>query len=275
MAFATGEGSNRLAVNTTAIPIVLVASGTATAASETYQEMDAAFRRQFPAHAICWAFSSNAIRKRIKAQGGRDLETPAAVMAALAARGYREAVVQSLHLICGQEFHHMVWEAAKSPLAVKIGLPLLSHPEDFDDVTDWMATLAPQDPRGALVMVGHGTAHPSWMTYDVLLRRMVDVFQQRVLLGLIKGDPGPVQVARVLKQADFERVTLRPFMLVAGAHFGQDIAKARSGSWKTELEKAGLAVMPRAEGMGLAPAIQKIFFRHIEAALTTQPLDLT
>jgi len=264
-----------LAVNTTAIPIVLVASGTATAASETYQEMDAAFRRRFPAHEICWAYSSNAIRKRIMAQGGRDLETPAAVMAALSARGYREAVVQSLHLICGQEFHHMVWETAKSPLAVKLGLPLLSHPEDFIDVTDWMTTLVPQDPREALVLVGHGTAHPSWMTYDVLARHMHEAFQQRVRLGLIKGGQGPVQVARILKQADFERVTLRPFMLVAGAHFGQDIARARSGSWKTELEKAGFAVMPRAEGMGLASAIQKIFFRHIEAAMTTKPLDLT
>lgn len=262
-------------VNTTAIPIVLVASGTATAASETYQEMDAVFRRQFPDHEICWAFSSNAIRKRMKAQGGRDLETPAAIMADLVARGYRQAVVQSLHLICGQEFHHMVWEAAKSPLVAQIGLPLLSHPEDFHDVTAWMATLAPPHPREALVMVGHGTAHPSWMSYDVLTRHMHEAFEDRVLLGLIKGDPGPEKVVRRLNQADIRRVTLRPLMLVAGAHFGQDIAKARSGSWKTELEKAGLAVMPRADGMGLEPAIQKMFIRHIEAAMTTQPLDLT
>ena len=262
-------------VNTTAIPIVLVASGTATAASETYQQLDAVFRRQFPAHEICWAFSSNAIRKRIKAQGGRDLETPAAVMDDLVARGYRQAVVQSLHLICGQEFHHMVWEVAKRPLAVKIGLPLLSHPEDFNDVTAWMATLAPPHPREALVMVGHGTAHPSWMTYDVLARRLHDAFEQRILLGLIKGDPGPEQVARTLAQADFRRVTLRPFMLVAGAHFGQDIARERSGSWKTELEKAGLTVMPQADAMGLEPAIQEIFIRHIEVAMTTNPLDLT
>ena len=261
-------------MNTTAIPIVLVASGTATAASATYQEMDAAFRRQFPAHEICWAFSSNAIRKRIKAQGGRDLETPAAVMTALAARGYRQALVQSLHLICGQEFHHMVWEVAQGPLAVKIGLPLLSQPDDFSDITDWMATLLPQHPREALVLVGHGTVHPSWMTYDVLMRRMHDAFQQKVLLGLLKGKPGPGQIARVLKQADLRHVALRPFMLVAGAHFGQDMARERSGSWKTELEKAGLAVTPRAAGMGLEPAIQKIFIRHIEAAMTTKPLDL-
>jgi sirohydrochlorin cobaltochelatase len=275
MAVAASEGSNRLTAKTTAIPIVLVASGTATAASETYQQMDAAFQRRFPDHAICWAFSSNAIRKRIQAQGGRDLETPAAVMDDLAARGYLQAVVQSLHLICGQEFHHMVWEVAKRPLAVKIGLPLLAHPEDFDDVTAWLATLAPPHPHEALVMVGHGTAHPSWMTYDVLTRRLRAAFAQRVLLGLIKGDPGPEQIARALKQADVRRVTLRPFMLVAGAHFGQDIAKARSGSWKTELESAGLAVTPRADGMGLEPAIQEIFIRHIEAALTTNPLDLT
>ena len=124
-------------------------------------------------------------------------------------------------------------------------------------------------------MVGHGTAHPSWMTYDILARRMIDAFQQRVLLGLIKGDPGPEQIARTLRQAGFERVMLRPFMLVAGAHFGQDMARERSGSWKTELGKAGLAVTPLAEGMGLAPAIQKMFALHIEAALISKPIDLT
>jgi sirohydrochlorin cobaltochelatase len=92
---------------------------------------------------------------------------------------------------------------------------------------------------------------------------------------LIKGNPGPDQVARTLRQAGFERVILRPFMLVAGAHFGQDMARERSGSWKTEMEKAGLAVTPLAEGMGLAPAIQEMFARHIEAALTTKPMNLT
>jgi sirohydrochlorin cobaltochelatase len=262
-------------VNTGGIPIVLVASGTATTASETYRKMDTVFRRHFPAHEIYWAFSSRAIRNRVRAQGGGELKTPAAVLNDLAARGYRQAVLQSLHLICGTEFHHMVWEAAKCPLAVNIGLPLLSHPEDFNDVMDWMATLASQDCQEALVWVGHGTAHPSWMAYDQLIRRMHDCFQQRVLLGLIKKGPGPDQVVQVLKQAGVRRVTLRPFMLVAGAHFGQDIAQERSGSWKTELATAGLAVTPWAEGVGLVPAIQTIFVRHIEAALVAKPLDIT
>ena len=184
-------------------------------------------------------------------------------------------VVQALHLIGGTEFHHLAWTAAHSRLKIHLGLPLLSHPEDFSDVMDWMATLIPPDAREALVWVGHGTAHPSWMTYDLLIRRMRDCLQERVLLGLIKEGPGPGQVARILKQADVRRVTLRPFMLVAGAHFGQDIARERSGSWKTELETAGLVVAPRAEGVGLEPAIQAIFVRHIQAALTARPLDLT
>ena len=46
----------------------------------------------------------------------------------------------------------MVWEVAKRPLAVKIGLPLLSHPEDFDDVTAWMATQAPPHPRWLVML---------------------------------------------------------------------------------------------------------------------------
>ena len=262
-------------MDTTAIPIVLVASGTATAASQTYQRMDAAFRRHFPDNEICWAYSSRAIRRRIQAQGGRDLATPASVLADLYQRGYRQVAIQSLHLICGQEFHQMVWEAAQSPLSIKIGLPLLAHPDDFDALLDWMAGRLPENARDALVMVGHGTAHPSWMTYEVLARRLGDRFGHQVCLGLISKGSGPDQVVRIIQKGGFRRVVLRPFMLVAGAHFSRDIAGDRPGSWKTELESAGFTVFPEAQGLGADPAIQRIFVRHIRAALKSDPLILS
>ena len=109
-------------------------------------------------------------------------------------------------------------------------------------------------------------------------------FEKVEMVSITHPDSSDEEQKRMLRCAEdiLERLGL-PYRTVIlctgdmgfGARRTYDIARERSGSWKTELESAGLAVTPRADGMGLEPAIQKIFIRHIEAALTTNPLDLT
>jgi sirohydrochlorin cobaltochelatase len=200
--------------------------------------------------------------------------TPQSVLDQLYQSGCRQAVVQSLHLIGGIEFHHLAWQAACSPLEIQLGLPLLSHPEDFDGVLDWIATVRPPAAGDALVLVGHGTAHPAWMAYALLARKIAARFDHQVLLGQIKGDPTPAAIARRLANAGCRRVDLRPFMLVAGAHFMQDIAGERSASWRAHLTRQGLTVTPVAEGLGGHRAIIDVFKRHIRTALNSRPLQL-
>ena len=256
------------------IPIVLVASGTATAASDTYHQIEAHCRREFPGHPIHWAYSSPAIRKRMREEKGPAPVTPQAVFDQLVRAGCQRALVQSLHLICGIEFHHLAWKAAQSPLDIQLGLPLLSHPEDFDAVLDWIAMIRPPADEDVLVLVGHGTDHPAWMTYVVLGQKIATRFGEKVFLGQVKGDPAPSAVATRLKATGCRRVHLRPFMLVAGAHFMQDISGGRPTSWQSRLEAQGLTVIPENEGLGAHPTTQAIFCRHIREALTGRPLKL-
>ncbi|MBL0716355.1 MAG: sirohydrochlorin cobaltochelatase [Desulfosarcina sp.] len=255
-------------------PIVLVASGTSSAASATYRWIEAECGRHFPGHPIHWAFSSGAIRNRRREETGQALATPATVLDQLARAGCRKAVVQSLHLICGLEFHGLVWKAAQSPLDVHLGLPLLSHPEDFDAVLDWIEKLRPPTEEDALVFVGHGTDHPAWMAYAVLAGGIAARFGDRVVLGQVKGDPGPSVIAAQLGATGCRRARLRPFMLVAGAHFRQDISGDQPTSWQSRFEKQGLRVIPEADGLGVQSAIIDIFGRHIRAALAGRPLKL-
>jgi sirohydrochlorin cobaltochelatase len=255
-------------------PIVLVASGTATRAAATYARIEADCRKRFPGHPIHWAYSSRAIRRRIAARRGEAPPTPASVLEALHRAGGRQAVVQSLHLITGIEFHHLVWQAARSPLDVHLGLPLLAHPEDFTAIIDWIDSIAPAAGEEALVLVGHGTAHPAWMAYDLLARQIADRWGPHIQLGQVKGEPSSSAVAERLKTAGYRRATLRPFMLVAGAHFMQDLAGDRPGAWQTQLARQGLSVTPVAEGLGAHPSVIAIFCRHIQAALNARPLRL-
>lgn len=255
-------------------PIVLVASGTTTSASATYQRIDAECRRRFPGHPIYWAYSSRAIRKRRRENNAPALATPEAVFGQLAREGHRRAVVQSLHLICGIEFHHLVWKAAHSPLSIHLGLPLLAVPEDFDALLEWIARVRPAADREALVLVGHGTDHPAWMAYALLARKIAQRFGETVFLGQVKGQPSPAAIAERLVAGGCRRVHLRPFMLVAGAHFMQDIAGSQEASWQSRFEKHGLQVIAAAEGLGADPLALAIFSRHIETAFAGRPLRL-
>ncbi len=256
------------------LPIVLVASGTATAATATYQRIEAECRRRLPDHPIHWAYSSRAIRRRVHAQTGEAPPTPHKVIDQLARSGFRRAVVQSLHLICGIEFHHMVWQVTHSPLDVHLGLPLLAHPQDFDTVLDWVSGIRPSAQEEALVLVGHGTDHPAWMAYALLAQGLAARFGNQVLLGQVKGDPAPAAIAKRLIAAGCRRVHLRPFMLVAGAHFMQDISGRQPTSWQSQLEEHGLTVLPKAEGLGNDPVAGNLFCRHIRDALSRPPLHL-
>ncbi len=255
-------------------PIILAASGTATAAADTYQRIEARCRQAFPGHPIHWAYSSRAIRRRIQARTGEAPPTPKQRLDQLYQSGCRRALVQSLHLICGTEFHHLVWEAARGPMEIQLGLPLLSTPEDFERLLDWMAAVQPSRSEEALVLVGHGTAHPAWMTYALLAQMMTARFGDRILLGQVKGDPSPAIVADRLLGAGCRQVALRPLMLVAGAHFMEDIAGAKAGSWKNQLAQKGMTVKTVAEGLGAHSAVIEIFLNHIQAAMQSRPLDL-
>ena len=256
------------------VPIVLVASGTATTASATYRQIETECHRQFPGHPIHWAYSSRAIRKRVHQQRGEKLATPEAILDQLARTGCAQAVVQSLHLIGGIEFHHLAWKAAQSAMDIHFGLPLLTYPEDFDAVLDWMAQIRPSAHEDALVLVGHGTAHPAWMAYAVLSQRMADRFGDQLLLGQIKGEPEASVLAARLVAAGYGRVHLRPFMLVAGAHFMTDISGDQPTSWRSRLEGEGLNVIPTGEGMGSHPAIIAVFCNHIRRAMESPPLKM-
>jgi sirohydrochlorin cobaltochelatase len=256
------------------MPVVLVASGTATKAFDTYRQIEAGCRRCFPGHPFHLAFSSRAIRRRAHETAGVQLVTPQAVLEQLARSGHRQAVVQSLHLICGLEFHQMVWKAAQGPLELHLGLPLLASPDDFEAVLAWIAAVRPGQGEDGLVLVAHGTDHPAWMAYALLRAKMAARFGDKIFLGQVKGGPAPAVVAERLAAAGCRRVHLRPFMLVAGAHFMKDVAGDGPTSWKAQLGKQGLIVIPQGEGLGTHPAAVALFCRHIKAALAAPPLKL-
>lgn len=252
------------------IPIVMAAFGTARRAMETYAFIDALIRDRLPDHPLYWAYSSRVVRDLRRDAGESSIRHPDEVLADLAREGHEWAVVQSLHLMCGHEFQRLAEMAIQAPLRTSVGLPLLHCPRDYEDVVRVLGGF-PHDDSEALVLVGHGTDHPSWCSYVALDHLFRRDGATGVYVGVVEqGYPTMDSVIREVKRAGFRRVRLVPFLLVAGMHFEEDMS-GDDPSWKTAFEGEGIAVSLEDRGMGFHPDIIDIFIRHAREALEVIP----
>ncbi len=252
------------------VPIVIAAFGTTTTALETYDRVDARVKRRFSGRKVRWAYSSRMVKDRVKRSRDLDFPDPGEVLSALKEEGHGWAVVQSLHVLCGHEFDRLVQVAQDAPVRTAVGLPLLSSPQDFDEVATALAPDLAAGEGEAVVLAGHGTDHPIWCAYEALEQRVRRVAGPRVYVGLVEGAPGAGEVLERVAADGCRKVRLVSFMLVAGRHFLEDLAGGE-GSWKARFEEQGLEVTLDPRGLGVRDGIAEVFCRHIAEALDAIP----
>lgn len=253
------------------VPIVLTAFGTTTSAQQSYAFLEEHIRKAFPGHEVHWAFSSRMVRDFSRQRHGRKGKGPAEILEELQARGFEWAVVQSLHLLAGHEFYRLVAEVQACRMRAAMGLPLLWAPEDYRAFLEALAARLDAAGNGeAIILVGHGTDHASWITYLGLQYLLSQRFGSQVYIGVLEGLPSREDVISELVRSGVKRIRLLPLMLVAGRHVQEDLAGPED-SWQTSLEAAGLTVTLEAAGLLSYPGVVKIFQDHIAHALDVIP----
>ncbi len=100
--------------------IILTAFGTSTEARATYDFFEAQARERFPQHDIHWAYTSRTLRAKMALKGIL-WRSPEELLRELPERGYRRAVIQSLHIVPGKEFDKIAAAAAQAPLPAAVG----------------------------------------------------------------------------------------------------------------------------------------------------------
>jgi sirohydrochlorin cobaltochelatase len=253
------------------IPIVVAAFGTTSRAMQTYAHMDVVFKKRFGGHEIHWAYTSRMVKDRLKRKRKFTQRLPHEVLADLGRQGHPWAVVQSLHLACAHEFYRLVAEVDQDGVRTSMGLPLLTAIEDYAGVVRALAPLVEKNEDEALVLVGHGTDHPSWSAYAALQHMFAQRYGAKVHVGVVEeGYPDQKAIVRAVTASGYARVRLAALMLVAGMHFEEDLVGGEK-SWKAAFETAGIQVELEPGGLGLNPQIIEIFCRHMEAALDIIP----
>ena len=134
-------------------------------------------------------------------------------------------------------------------------------------ITD--ATKDAADGKTAICFMGHGTTADSNSVYSKMQTLLTDKGFNDYYVGTVEATPSLDDVLAAVQKGNYEKVILRPLMIVAGDHANNDMAGDEDDSWKSTFEKAGYTVDCQVEGLGQLEAIQQLFVEHAKAAVAS------
>ncbi|WP_281644011.1 sirohydrochlorin cobaltochelatase [Bacteroides zoogleoformans] len=244
----------------------------------TIDAINAQAQAAFPGQAFREAYTSRIIIRRLK-ERGIEKQTPLDALLTLRGEGYTHIIIQSTNVIDGMEMESLRRDVeAVRPFfkEIRVGTPLLYSVEDAGKVADILARRLKATVSGKetakrhFVLVGHGTHTPATAIYSQIDYMLKAGGLTNFHVATIEGYPTFSTMLAQLKAAKATRVTLVPFMLVAGDHAKNDIA----GRWKEMLEKEGFTVSVHPESLGQIPEIQEMFIGHIRFGLKHRIPDI-
>lgn len=245
----------------------------------TIEAIEQQLAAEFPQRDFFRAWTALMIINKLKKRDGMEVPTVKQVLARLVEDGYTDVLIQPTHVTPGVEFVR-VQEAVRAFAGMfeklSLGRPLIyfqggesrgrEMPDDYVPVMDAYTTILPEtSDQHAVVLFGHGTSHPANAIYAALQARYDDA-GQNVLVGTVDAYPELDDVRRRLRQRGVQRVTLVPFMVVAGDHVKNDMAGDEEDSWKSILQADGYQVDVVMRGLGEMPAFRDIFVQHARTA---------
>jgi len=220
-------------------------------------------RKEFPDMIVREAYTSRIVMNRLAKQGIRK-DTPTEALLRLRSEGVRTVKVQPSYVIDGIEMDRLRKEIEQvRPFfdSIWVSTPLLYSVEDAETVCEILVNRHPADnkKREHVLFIGHGTEGPATALYsqlDYMLRANGHVNYH---VATIEGYPTQATALNQIKSMKGRKVTLVPLLFVAGDHANNDI----SVEWKETLEKEGLSVDVRLEGLGEVPEIQDLYIKKI------------
>jgi sirohydrochlorin cobaltochelatase len=182
--------------------------------------------------------------------------------------------IQSLHTILGEEFHDLAntvkaFEGLPDGIEkIIMGAPLLSSENDMETVTHAILKNIPahRKKEDAVLLMGHGTPHPSNAFYAALMFHLQRK-DPHVFVGTVEGSPDINDIIPMLKEKKLKKIFLMPFMSVAGDHARNDLAGDEEDSWKSILIKLGFECDITLKGTAEYDNMIDIWAGHLKDAM--------
>ena len=239
---------------------------------KTIDKVEGKIAETFKEYDVFRAFTSHMIIRALDKKYGIKINKPEEVLDNLYREGYKEIVIQPLHIISGEEFDYIknVVRIYKQNFEIlRLSRPLLYFEnEEEKDYTSFINALDTFLPKSeGYVLVGHGTLHPSFATYGCLQNILSENDKENFLIGTIEGYPSVDNVIKRLRRLNIKDITLVPFLLVAGDHAKNDIAGDDEDSWKSILKANGFNVNVFLHGLGEFEAIWDMYINHLRETI--------
>lgn len=225
----------------------------------------------FPQYKVYRAWTSGMIIKKIRKRDGVEIDTVAEAMERMLADGVTEVVVQPTHVINGIENDRMVADVLAFEEQfehIVFGDPLLTSEEDSRAVIRAvMEEYRDLPDEESLVFMGHGTTHYANTVYAALDGMFKDMGYPNVFLGTVEAYPSLETLIKMVQAHGAKRVTLAPFMVVAGDHAMNDMSGKDEDSWRSRFEAAGFEVNCILKGLGEYEGVRRLYVQHVKDAI--------
>lgn len=235
----------------------------------TLDAIEEKIKKEFNQYEVRKAYTSNMIRKILEKRDNIHIDSTEDALNRLYKDGYKEIIIIPLHVIPGIEYDkiiEVVKRFSNKNLFSKLilGKPILYKTDDYEVVIDALKNefLKFKDNK-ALILMGHGTEHPSTACYALLDYMLKNNGYKNIYVATVEGMPTLDNVIERLKKEDVKEVTLKPFMVVSGDHAKNDMAGNEEDSWNTILRKYGFKVNIDMSALGENENIRNIYINNV------------
>lgn len=258
--------------------ILLTSFGTSYADTRalTIDAIAAKYAEVYPDYEIVQAFTAQIVIDVLKDRDGIEVMNVEEAFAYLKDNKISDVIVQPTLVMNGAEYDEMlavVETEEENFVSLKVASPLLTHVEDYKVVVEALRDEIESEITAAdeaVVFMGHGTHHFANSTYPAMEYFFHDAGLKNVFMGTVEGYPMIEDVIERLNENGIKKVTLYPFMLVAGDHASNDMAGDEEDSWKTILKKEGFEVETVLRGLGEDESVQALYLEHTEHAMNAE-----
>ncbi len=246
--------------------------------------IEKALQAAYPDWSVRRAFTAQIIINHVQARDGERIDNMSQALDRAVANGVKKLVVQPTHLMHGAEYDELCgvledyrdkFEAVQvaEPLLGEVGADATVINADKESVAKAVVAAANVPEDTALVLMGHGTAHVAKVTYSQMQAQMDNLGYSSVFIGTVEGEPEETECSVIIdrvREAGFNKVVLRPLMVVAGDHANNDMADPEDEeSWISMFTASGAfeSIDCQIEGLGRIADIQALYIAHTADAI--------
>lgn len=238
----------------------------------TIEAIEKMAAERFPEWEVRRAFTSRMVIRKLKERDGINVDYISEAMQKLIMDGFTDVVVQPTHIMNGMEYDDVVKTVYSYSMYIDrlvIGKPLLTSERDYELACEAISkTLGQYAGNGqAVVLMGHGSEHYANATYSQLQLKLWLSGNIDVYVTTTEGFPTYNDTVYLMSDRGYSKVTLFPFMIVAGDHATNDMAGDDEDSLKTLMLEQGYDVECIVRGMGEFPEFRELFMYHIQSAM--------